>query len=298
MKKVLAVLLMIVLLCSAVSALAEAWTCPNCGRGGNDGNFCPTCATAKPEPKIICPGCGAEYDSGVDYIYCPNCAAPLRQKPQKAASVGDIITFGTYPHTAEGNDQTPIEWVVLDYDKSNHRALLLSRYGLDARPYNTEYADITWETCTLRSWLNDEFLNNAFSKEEQSAILLTEVDNSSGQGYSKWNTSGGNNTQDRVFLLSYAEANKYLDVTTENENNTGSRVAPTDYAMQNGAWTSDSYKTADGAAAGWWWLRSPGYDRDYAADVGNAGSLICDFVNYDDGCVRPVFWLNLESGIF
>ena len=68
--------------------------------------------------------------------------------------------------------------------------------------------------------------------------------------------------------------------------------------MQNGAWTSDSYKTADDAAAGWWWLRSPGYDRDYAADVGNAGSLICDFVNYDDGCVRPAFLLNLESGIF
>lgn len=212
---------------------------------------------------------------------------------------GDIITFGAYEQDNNpANGPESIEWVVLDYDKSNHRALLLSRYGLDARPYNTEYADITWETCTLRSWLNDEFLNNAFSKEEQSAILLTEVDNSSGQGYSEWNTSGGNNTQDRVFLLSYAEAYKYLDVTTENENNTGSRVAPTDYAMQNGAWTSDSYKTADGAAAGWWWLRSPGYDRDYAADVGNTGSLICDFVNYDDGCVRPAFLLNLESGIF
>lgn len=297
MKKGLAVLLMIVLLCSAVSTLAEAWTCPNCGREGNDGNFCPACATAKPEPKIICPGCGAEYDSGVDYIYCPNCAAPLRQKPQKAVSVGDIVTFGTYPQTAEGNDQTPIEWIVLDYDETNHRALLLSRYGLDAKPYNTEFTVITWETCTLRSWLNSEFLNNAFSKEEQSAILLTEVDNSSGQGYSEWNTYGGNNTQDRVFLLSYAEANKYLGVT--NMNNTGSRVAPTAYAMRNGAWTSDSYKTADGAVAGWWWLRSPGNNQYCAASVRLDGSLSRNSrVDYDKGVVRPAFWLNLESGIF
>ena len=48
MKKVLAVLLMIVLLCSAVSALAEAWTCPNCGQEGNSGNFCPNCAAPRP----------------------------------------------------------------------------------------------------------------------------------------------------------------------------------------------------------------------------------------------------------
>ena len=129
-------------------------------------------------------------------------------------------------------------------------------------------------------------------------LLSSTLPNGQDQQYRAMFASGGPDTEDRVFLLSYAEAYKYLDVTTENENNTGSRVAPTDYAMQNGAWTSDSYKTADGAAAGWWWLRSPGYDRDYAADVGNAGSLICDFVNYDDGCVRPAFLLNLESGIF
>ena len=124
------------------------------------------------------------------------------------------------------------------------------------------------------------------------------MDNSSGQGYSEWNTSGGNNTQDRVFQLSYAEANKYLDVTYENENNTGSRVAPTDYAMRNGAWTSDSHKTADGAAAGVWWLRSPGSYQYYAAFVLLDGSLNDFSVSDDTGVVRPAFWLNLESGIF
>ena len=126
---------------------------------------------------------------------------------------GDIITFGHYEQDNNlDNGPEPIEWIILDYDEATHRALLLSRYGLEAKPYNTEEVGTTWEKCTLRSWLNDEFLNAAFSTEEQSAILVTDVDNSDGQCYNGWGTSGGNNTQDRIFLLSYAEANKYLGV--------------------------------------------------------------------------------------
>ena len=73
-----------------------------------------------------------------------------------------------------------------------------------------KYVDTDWEKCTLRSWLNGEFLQSAFSAKEQAAILMTAVDNSASQGYGKWNTDGGNNTRDQIFLLSYAEANWYL----------------------------------------------------------------------------------------
>lgn len=149
-------------------------------------------------------------------------------------------------------------------DRDGDKALLLSRYALDAKQYNAMNINITWEKCTLRTWLNDDFMNRAFTAAEQSAILLTNVDNSSIQCYSRWSTSGGNNTQDKVFLLSYAEANKYLGVTYDNSNNTKSRVAPTAYAISQGAWTSDSEKTMDGEAAGWWWLRSPGTNQDDA----------------------------------
>ena len=92
--------------------------------------------------------------------------------------------------------------------RDGKKALLLSRYGLDAQPYNTEDTAITWEKSTLRTWLSGTFIDKAFTSAEQSAILETNVDNGSGQGYSKWNTNGGNNTQDKVFLLSYAEANQ------------------------------------------------------------------------------------------
>lgn len=211
----------------------------------------------------------------------------------------NYVAFGAYPQTESGNDQTPIEWLVLA--REDNKALLLSRYGLDAQPYNTSKTETTWEKSTLRTWLNKDFMNRAFTANEKSAILLTNVDNSSSQGYSKWSTSGGNNTQDKIFLLSFAEANKYLGVTYDNSNNTNnttSRVAPTAYAIAQGAWTSSSNKTADGQAAGWWWLRSPGSDQDYAASVGTGGSLSISGVDCDYYCVRPALLVDLDAGIF
>ncbi len=211
-------------------------------------------------------------------------------------TVGNYVTFGRYPQTSAGNDSTPIEWLVLERD--GNKALLLSRYGLEPQPYNTVFTDITWEKCTLRTWLNGTFLNKAFTTQEQTGILLTDVNNSSSQGYGKWYTSGGNNTQDKVFLLSYAEAKQYLGVTYDNSINMESRVTPTAYAHQQGANISSSNKTAKGQAAGWWWLRSPGDYQLNAAVVFTDGSLYCRYVAGDDGCVRPAIWINLESDIF
>lgn len=208
--------------------------------------------------------------------------------------IGSYVTFGTYPQTAEGTDETPIEWLVLAQDGDN--VLLLSRYCLDSQRYNTSYDDMTWEMCTLRTWLNDDFINCAFTSEEQSAILLTNVDNSSSQRY--WSTDGGNDTQDKIFLLSYAEANEYLGVTFGDSSNIQSRVAPTAYAIAQGAYTSDDYKTADGEAAGAWWLRSPGYYQDDASEVRCDGSLNSTRVSHTFYCVRPALWVNLESGTF
>lgn len=211
-------------------------------------------------------------------------------------TVGNYVTFGTYPQTKAGKDATPIEWLVLARD--GDKALLISRYGLDAQPYNKDHTSVTWETCTLGTWLNGTFYNKAFSSAEQAAILTTNVDNSKNQCYSGWSTSSGNNTQDKVFLLSYAEANKYFGVTYDNSSNTKSRVAPTAYAIAQGAWTSSSNKTTDSTYAGWWWLRSPGTYQDYAAIVYFVGSLDFNYVDSDSGSVRPALWVNLESKIF
>ena len=176
-------------------------------------------------------------------------------------AVGNYVIFGNYPQTNDVNDNSPIEWLVLESD--GETALLISRYALDCKPYNERYEATTWETCTLRGWLNSEFFNKAFSTEEKQYILQSDV---SADKNPKNSTNPGNATKDNVFLLSIVEANKYF------KSDDARKCAPTDYAIQQGAYTSDSYKV-EGRRACCWWLRSPGYNSDFAVDVNPDGSI-------------------------
>ena len=258
MKKLLAVLLILAMMATPLCSLAENWTCPVCG-AENDGDF------------------------------CSNDATPRTQSSASAVNIGEYVTFGTYPQGANG-EILPIEWQVLDVQDG--KALLISSYGLDAKPYNTEYAAVTWETCSLRAWLNNDFMNVAFSVDEQALIAVTDVDNSSSQHYSSWSTDGGNDTQDKVFLLSFAETGKYFDGIIYNTN---ARVEPTAYAIRQGAYTSNSNRTNSGAAAGFWWLRSPGEMMCYMAVVSDRGSLDSGYINNEYACVRPALWIDLSA---
>ena len=188
---------------------------------------------------------------------------------------GSYVTLGSYPQTQDGDDNTPIEWLVLESD--GETALLISRYALDCKPYNEKYEDTTWETCTLRGWLNSEFFNKAFSTEEKQYILQSDV---SADKNPKYSTNPGNATKDNVFLLSIVEANKYF------KSDDARKCAPTDYAIQQGADTSDIYKV-EGRWACWWWLRSPGDHSSGAAVVNTGGYIYSDFVDYFSYAVRP-----------
>lgn len=202
-------------------------------------------------------------------------------------TVGNYVTFGEYPQTTAGEDMTPIEWLVLA--RNGNKALLISRYGLDAQPYNESETNVTWEKCSLRAWLNDVFFSRAFDTSEQQAIILTTVANDKSQGYSEWNITGGSTTKDKVFLLSYAEAKMYFGL---NENsNTKSCIQPTAYAIAQGVFV-------DGASASWWWLRSPGHEQYDAARVGADGSLYYHDVRDSSGAVRPAIWVDLDSPFF
>ena len=218
-------------------------------------------------------------------------AAARAERVAPFQTVGSVVTFGHYEqdnHSENGPEE--IEWIVLDVQEG--MSLLLSRYLLDAKPYHTEFTNVTWETCSMRNWLNQEFLNAAFTAEEQTAILTTPVDNGKSQGYSGYSTDGGNNTQDRIFLLSYQEA---FDLYFTDDSDR--KCAPTDYAIAQGAYTNSKIER-DGRATGWWWLRSLGSSLNYAMNVSGVGSRYSKYVDYDSGCVRPAFWINLESDIF
>ena len=107
-------------------------------------------------------------------ILCVSAVAMAENTNQDSSgiSAGDVVTFGHYEQDNNlDNGPEAIEWIVLDMQEG--KALLLSKYGLDAIPYNTEYVNITWEQCTLRTWLNQDFLKTAFDEKEQSAILTT-----------------------------------------------------------------------------------------------------------------------------
>ncbi len=197
---------------------------------------------------------------------------------------GAFIEFGSYPQSADGK-KSPIEWLVLEND--GQKALLISRYALDARRYNETRIEVTWETCSLRNWLNRIFVNEAFATDEQNLIRRTTVTADRNPSYS---TSPGNNTIDKVFLLSITEVKKYFSSYDE------MKCAPTDYAKAQGTPTSDRH-TRDGKATCQWWLRAPGFDSSHAAHV-YFGGLVCDYgsiVDYSSHAVRPALWINLES---
>lgn len=211
----------------------------------------------------------------------PAKAAASLQNPTtngNGVTTWDCIYFGNY-YQSNSSTKEPIKWRVLSVDGND--AFLLADQNLDAKPYNEEDTDVTWATCTLRTWLNGTFLNTAFTSAEQTAIKNTTVVNEDNPYYG---TEGGVNTIDKVYLLSIAEASNTAygfngEFRTESE-------------------TREAKSTAYAKWQGPWWLRSPGGSSEGASAVNfgtgygpNAG--YCVFVAY--GLVRPVLHLNLSS---
>ena len=204
----------------------------------------------------------------------------------KNAKVGDIVYFGTYEQDNKtSNGKENIEWLVLTKEKN--RVLVISDKALDYQKYNSSKTSVTWETCTLRKWLNNDFINAAFSAEERAKIPTVTV---SADKNPEYDTYPGNATKDRVFLLSIVEAEKYF---TSDE---ARKCVPTEYAISNGAYTSDSY-TKGGKATCWWWLRSPGFNLYNAADVEVGGDVFENGGSAYSGAdaVRPAMWISIDG---
>ena len=191
----------------------------------------------------------------------------------KQCDIGDTIVFGNY-HGAN-------EWLVLD--KQNGKVLLISKDCLDTKPYNEEYEPVTWETCTLRQWLNGEFINGAFAEKEKALICDTYLQNPDNPEYG---TGGGNDTTDKAFLLSIDEANTYFS------NDKARATTATGHAREQGIYVSKENATNGNA---WWWLRSPGNNSYNAAGVRRDGAVNYSGldVHLDDGGVRPAMWVNV-----
>ncbi len=230
-----------------------------------------------------------------------------------AANIGggqaDNLYFGTYQQSSDGNggyNIDPIKWRVLE--NAGGQLFLLSDQNLDVFQYHTDWEEITWERSTMRSWLNgygasenaggdsgtdytsDNFIGTAFSEKEQKAIAETTVVNDDNPNH---NTDGGNNTTDKIFLLSIAEASNssyFADDASRISTNTA-------YVVDGGKIGGDMYSAGKGD---WWWLRSPGSSDHSAAGVAGNGDVDNAGVHGDDEdrAVRPAFHLDLNSVLF
>ena len=202
------------------------------------------------------------------------------------AKVGSTVRFGAYKQdSSAGKGKEPIEWMVLA--KKGGRLLVISKYALDCKRFHEQYEPVSWERCTLRSWLNGEFLEEAFSAEERSMIPLSPV-RADMNPRNKLTPVGA--TKDRVFLLSIPEVEQYFASAEVR------CCAPTDYAVAQRAFQSSSHKV-DGKAACWWWLRSPGSSSQTAASVYYDGAIYYhgNYTFSAHGAVRPALWIDLGS---
>ena len=192
---------------------------------------------------------------------------------------GDVTINNIKYHKTEAGyfKYEPIKWRVLQSE--NGEAFLLSDVILDKQAYNENDEYITWKESSLRAWLNDKFMNRAFSDEEKEKVNITEVVNKDNPVFG---TKGGKNTSDKIFLLSLAEVSGTKD---------GKKYGLLDDEMK-ACENSDFSKNGS-----WWWLRSPGDDRYCAAVVNSDGWVYGDGsrVNGSDDGVRPALHLNLSS---
>ena len=179
-----------------------------------------------------------------------------------------------------GNYHGAVEWLVLD--KKDGKALLISKYCLDAKEYdkNENNESVTWETSTLRQWLNSCFINEAFTDEEKALICDTYLQNPDNPEYG---TDGGNDTTDKVFLLSIDEATRYF------ASDKARMAEATDYAKEQGIYVSGKNDNS------WWWLRSLGRNNSDAAyvDIGGSVRNYGSYANDGESGVRPAMWVNI-----
>ncbi len=189
----------------------------------------------------------------------------------------NIVKFGRYFESSI-NSTSPIEWRVLTV--KDDKALIITNKGIDCKAYHNIGGDISWDNSYIRRWLNRDFLSTAFDVSDRAYIIPTTVSNPKNLFYG---TESGKITLDKIFLLSVSEAKLYFK---DNESRT---AEPTQYAKSKGLLCGENGKA-------WWWLRSSGNIKSYAADVDYGGDV--DFYGSSavkgKNMVRPAMWVDVK----
>lgn len=209
------------------------------------------------------------------------CLVPMTVGADTNLKSGSIVKFGSYEQdNKKKNGKEDIEWIVLGVTKDKEKAVLISRYCLDCVPFHNKQKGVTWEKSYVRSWLNDTFLEEAFTASQQRSLYTIYSDMEKNP---KYGTSGGEGTEDLVTLLSIQEAEVLF------KNDEARRCKATAYAKAQGTQVYDT--------GAWWRLRSPGQLDTGAASVYASGKIAYEGDSvWDYGCgIRPVIMVSLSA---
>lgn len=214
-------------------------------------------------------------------FYCYSCSKSSRLEYK-------TMTFGKYYIDSSG-EKKDIEWLVIE--KNNNEMTLMSKYVIDNLPYNSNGDDCTWEECSLRKWLNNEFYNMAFNEEEKNKIVAKTNTNMNNKFYDL-DILGGDDTIDKVYILGVDDYLKYFkhgglekygysideEIVAEG----------TEYAYTKEINGDKLFKDEKGHTL--FWARTPGHYQNTATYIDSDGLLTVYGYSVDAGIIgiRPV----------
>ncbi|GAB3803679.1 hypothetical protein GCM10028819_33940 [Spirosoma humi] len=189
----------------------------------------------------------------------------------------DLITFGLYT------------WLVLAVEE-DRRALIITQDIVELRWYHHQFVNVTWADCALRQYLN-QVLYLTFSPEERAKIIQITNKNFDNPWF---NTKGGADTTDHLFLLSLEEVCQYFGDSRANLSTKGGQTWFIDDA-NNG-----NRQARYGTDLHGWRLRSPGYYGRTGASITKNGHVYVRGNGVfgrprDGGGIRPALWLRLDD---
>lgn len=265
---------------------------------------------------LLLSGCGKQAESTEVATEESNTEEPepatteaLETVTLKDAEIGDIVQMGTYEQDGDAETEDPICWDVLD--KDGDAVLLISHDVIAYQRFSDSRKCVIWEDSEIRTWLNQEFYAEAFDETEQASIRETTLENPSTVGFAAHVDPSGDvqvresrpNTKDKIFLLSWKEAEQYYGNRLTDASILGRRPSRAVLQKRKAIFTDliieelpamypYSRHLPDGTERLPWMLRSTGM-KDYTIFViGYEGKWDQDYPDSYNG-VRPVMWVNV-----
>ena len=223
---------------------------------------------------------GYNFSSSIIQKYDIHYKRPTEMK------VGDYVTFGRYEQDNNiENGKEEIVWRILDIQDG--KALLFTSTAIEYLQFEDSAETSTWEDCSLRKWLNEDFYNKAFSDVEKESVIETNISNPANP---KYGTSSGTETNDRLFLLSSEEFSNYeflLRRCFENERTPliafkqGSEATLYYYWLRTAGAVPKSASIVSSNLLGW---------KIWMQGVNNSGEDINAYA-----CVSPLVWVDINN---